>query len=77
MNMQSDKSRLLKVLQETEDWNLIKEVWTLVRAHTGKTYRSDEWHDEVKSDVEEAIEQAEDGQLIPHKEAITKLKKWH
>lgn len=32
---------------------------------------------EIAEMVEEAIEQADAGELIPHKEAISKLKKWH
>jgi hypothetical protein len=76
MNMQAEKIQLMKMLLETEDLTLIRQIRQLIKSHTEKTDIWDKWDDEVRADVEEAIKQADRGELIPHDKAVTLLKKW-
>lgn len=76
MNMQAEKIKLIKLLEKTEDLGLIREIWDLVKAREEKGDRWEEWNEDVKNDVEEAIRQADAGELIPHEKAVTLLKKW-
>lgn len=75
MNIQTEKLQLMKMLLETEDKSLLKQVKALFEARK-PTDIWDEWDDEVRMDVEEAIRQADAGELIPHEKAVTMLKKW-
>jgi len=74
--MQSEKIKLLKLLEQTEDMELIEDMLALLKSRTEKPNRYEEWNEEVRNDVEEAINQADAGEIIPHKKAVTQLKKW-
>lgn len=65
----------MKMLLETEDKSLLAQIKALFEARR-KGDIWDEWDDEVRTDVEEAIRQADAGELIPHKKAVAMLKKW-
>lgn len=73
MNIEAQKLQLMKMLLETEDISLLAQVKDLFEAKK-KADLWDEWDDEVRTDVEEAIAQADAGQLIPHSEAIKLLR---
>lgn len=75
MNIQAEKLQLMKMLLETEDKSLLVQIKALFEARK-KGDIWDEWDDEVRADVEEAIRQADAGELIPHDKAVTMLKKW-
>lgn len=75
MDIQTEKLQLMKMLLETEDKSILKQLKAVFDSRT-KSDIWDEWDDEVRKDVEEAIRQADAGELIPHSKAITMLKKW-
>lgn len=75
MDMETEKLQLIQMLLETEDKSLLAEIKTLFDKHS-KGDIWDEWDDEVRRDVEEAIAELDRGEGIPHEKAIAMLKKW-
>lgn len=75
MNIQAEKLQLMKMLLETEDKSLLAQIKALFEA-SKKGDIWDEWDDEVRADVEEAIAELDRGEGIPHAEVMQEFSKW-
>lgn len=75
MNMQAEKLQLVKMLIETEDKSILKQIKAIFDT-SPKTDLWDEWDDEVRADVEEAIAELERGEGIPHEVVMQEFSKW-
>lgn len=75
MNIQAEKLQLVKMLLETEDKSLLKQIKALFEARKPSDIW-DEWDDEVRADVEEAIAELERGEGIPHEVVMQEFSKW-
>jgi len=76
MDIQAEKLKIIEMLLETTDRDLIKQMRALFdRSHKEVDFW-DEMPDEIKESVERGIRQADAGEGIPHEEAVKKLAKW-
>lgn len=74
MNFHLEKIELAKMLLETEDKSLIKEIKALF-----KTHEKDFWNElpqHVKDGVKKSRKQAKNGLLTPHDDVIKKYAKY-
>jgi len=75
MNMQSEKLRLLRMLIDTEDEDLLKHLHAVFELHKN----GDLWEDlpaEVKVSVQRGLLQSERNEVISHKQVMKKHGKW-
>ena len=74
MNFHVEKIELAKMLLETEDKSLIKEIKVLF-----KTHEKDFWNElpqHVKNGIKKSREQAKNGLVTPHDEVMKKYAKY-
>ena len=74
MNIQTEKLNLVEKLLQTKD----KETLARVRA-VFESSDEDFWEElpvKVQEEIEEAIQQADRGELIPHETVMKKYSKW-
>lgn len=76
MTFPSDKLKLIQELEKSEDWGLILEIQNLIDSRSEKADFWDELDDEVKSRVEEALEDIKTGKTIPSEVQKSKHQKW-
>jgi predicted transcriptional regulator len=73
MAQEERKSKIIAIINETEDDALLAQVEALLAS-------SADWWETLPAVEKEAIErglrQADEGKLIPHEEAIARFKKW-
>ena len=70
------KSNLHKLIDGINDSQTLKAIYTLLsKKDTTDVDFWDELSDEQKAEIEEAIAQADRGELIPHKEVMAEIKK--
>jgi len=68
------RSDVKKYIDEADD-KTVKMVYAMLEAN--RTYDFwDELPDRVKADIDEAIKQADAGELVSHEEVMEKYKKW-
>ena len=77
MDIKAEKLELIKILLETDDWTLIRQLRQLAISHSEKTDMWDEMPDEIRESVERGLHQSEAGEGIPHEQAVKRLVKWH
>ena len=74
MNISAIKIELAKKLLDTTDENLIKHLKAIF------TMQSENWFEElpepVKKSVKRGLQQAKNGETIPHEVVMKKYKKW-
>ncbi|KAB2916195.1 hypothetical protein QQ054_35455 [Oscillatoria amoena NRMC-F 0135] len=75
MDIQTEKLQLMKMLLETEDKSILKQLKAVFDSRT-KSDIWDEWDDEVRKDVEEAIAELDRGEGIPHAVVMQEFSKW-
>ncbi len=75
MDIQTEKLQLMKMRIETEDKSIIKQLKAVFDSRT-KSDIWDEWDDEVRKDVEEAIAELDRGEGIPHEVVMQEFSKW-
>ena len=74
MDIQAEKIRLIEWLAGLNDTKTLSEFISL------KKKKEVDWWDEIsaeeKREIEEGLRQADNGELIPHEEVMSKYKKW-
>jgi hypothetical protein len=75
MNIELEKIKLAQRIFNIESEDLIGKIKDFISNEEVDLW--DTLHDEVKVSLEKSISQADNGELIPHEEAIKKLKRWH
>ncbi len=74
MDIQTEKLRLIEWLAGLNDTKILNEFITL------KKRNEVDWWDgiseEERTEIEEGLAQADRGEVVPHKEAMEKYKKW-
>lgn len=74
MKLQEQKLELAKMVLNTDSEALLKKVRAVFDKAESDFW--DELSDFQKQTVEEAIKQADKGELVSHKEAMKKYRKW-
>lgn len=75
MNIELEKIKLAQQIFTIESEELLVKIREFISHEQVDIW--DELTDEVKASIDKGIAQANSGQLIPHEEAIKKLKRWH
>lgn len=74
MDIQAEKIRLIEWLAGLNDIKILNEFIML------KKVKEEDWWDgispEERAEIEEGIEQADRGEVLPHAEVMAKYKKW-
>ena len=74
MDIQAEKIRLIEWLAGLNDTKTLNEFISL------KKKKEVDWWDEIsvdeKEEIEEGLKQADNDELIPHEEVMSKYKKW-
>lgn len=74
MDIQAEKIRLIEWLAGLNDTKTLSEFISL------KKKKEVDWWDEIsaeeRKEIEEGLRQADNGELIPHEEVMSKYKKW-
>jgi predicted transcriptional regulator len=74
MDIQAEKIRLIEWLAGLNDSETLREFLALKKA------REEDWwdllSDQERQEIYEGLEQADKGELIPHKEIMEKFKQW-
>lgn len=74
MNLQAEKLEIVRMLLNTNDKTLIQEVKTLFKSREADWW--DEMSREQKEIILEGIAQADQGQTVPHEEAVKMFGQW-
>ena len=74
MNLHAEKIELAKMLLETEDKSLIKEIKALFKIREKNFW--DELPHHVKDGIKRSKEQARNGLVTPHEEVMQKYAKY-
>lgn len=74
MKLQEEKLELAKMILNTDSEKLLLKVRAVFEKEESDFW--DELSDYQKQSVEEAIKQADKGELVSHKEAMKKYRKW-
>jgi len=74
MNLQAEKLEIVRMLLNTNDKTLIQEVKTLFKSREADWW--DEMSGEQKEIILEGIAQADQGQTVPHEEAVKMFGQW-
>jgi len=76
MEMQTEKLQIMKMLLETQDKSILKQILAIFEKRALELDLWDELHDEVKADVEESIAELSRGEGISHTVVMKKHEKW-
>ena len=71
------KSELISLIEKIEDNKVLNAIYVLLTKQTGTEKKVDFWDElpeEVRNDIDEAIEEADRGEGIPHKEAMRQIR---
>lgn len=68
------RKQVKKYIDDADD-KTVQMVFAMLEAEQHYDFW-DELPDKIKEDIDEAIKQADSGQLIPHEEVMKKYKKW-
>ncbi|TXK22429.1 hypothetical protein FVR03_23010 [Pontibacter qinzhouensis] len=74
MNLQTEKLEIVRMLLNTNDKGLIQEVKALFKSHEADWW--DEMSGQQKEVILEGLAQADQGQTVPHEEAVKMFGKW-
>jgi hypothetical protein len=74
MNLQAEKLEIVRMLLNTNDEGLIQEVKNLFRSREGDWW--DEMSGEQQATILAGIAQADQGQTVPHEEAVKMFGQW-
>jgi hypothetical protein len=75
MNIELEKIKLAQKIFNIESEDLIERIKVFISKEEVDLW--DTLPDEVKVSLEKSITQADNGELIPHEEAIKRVKRWH
>lgn len=74
MDIQAEKIELVKLLLETEDTALLNDIKALFQSHEKDFWSTLPRH--VKDGIGRGKQQARNGQVVPHEEAMRKYGKY-
>ena len=74
MNIQAQKIELATLVLNTSDKSILKTIRELFSGKSVDLW--DELDEEIQADVNEAIQQLDRGEGIPHEKVMKKYKKW-
>ena len=74
MNIQAQKIELATLVLNTSDKSILKTIQELFSGKSVDLW--DELDEEIQADVNEAIQQLDRGEGIPHEKVMKKYKKW-
>jgi len=74
MKIQEQKLELAKMVLNTDSETLLKKIRAVFDKEESDFW--DELSDYQKQEVEKAIKQADKGEMVSHKEAMKKYRKW-
>ena len=75
MNIELEKIKLAQKIFNIESEDLIERIKVFISKEEEDIW--DTLPEEVKVSLEKSITQADNGELIPHEEAIKRVKRWH
>ncbi len=75
MNIELEKIKLAQKIFNIESEDLIERIKVFISKEEVDLW--DTLPEEVKVSLEKSITQADNGELIPHEEAIKRVKRWH
>ncbi len=75
MNIELEKIKLAQKIFAIDSEEVIGRIKEFISSEVPDIW--DELPDEIKASVERGLAQARKGELIPHSEAIKKVKRWH
>lgn len=74
MDIQAEKLELIRWLADIDEPSIIKRFIAL------KKKQQSDWWDNInadeKSEIEEGLAQADNGEVVPHEEVMAKYQKW-
>ena len=73
------KSDLISLIEEIENETLLKAIYVMITHKPVSSSKVVKWADlpvALKEEIEEGLEQAENGEVIPHEEVMKKYQKW-
>ena len=74
MNIQAEKLDILQAIMSSDDEGLIMDIKAFLSS------RKSDWFDELsenqQKDVLEGLAQADDGEVVPHEDAVKLFGKW-
>ena len=76
MKLETAKLELLQRILSLTDASLIKELSTLLDKKQAESDPWDEYPDDIKAEIEEAIAELDRGEGIPHEVVMKKYQKW-
>lgn len=74
MSLYADKIKLSQIILSIESKTLIKKIKDLI--NTEKPDLWDELHDDIKAEVELAVNELDNGGGIPNEQVMKKYNKW-
>lgn len=75
MNIELEKIKLAQKIFNIESEDLLGKIKDFISKEEVDVW--DTVPNDIKVSIEKSISQADNGELIPHEEAIKKLKRWH
>ncbi len=76
MNIELEKSWLLKKIAEINSENLISKLKAVIKEETEEVDFWDELPDDIKAEAEVAITEIQEGKFTPHEEVMKQYEKW-
>ncbi len=73
------KSELMGLIEEIENETLLKAIYVMITHQHAPTSKIVKWTDlpkALKEEIEEGLEQAENGEVVSHKKVMKKYQKW-
>lgn len=76
MNMHAEKLELIQMLLKTTDQSLLKKVKALFKSYDVDADVWDELHEDIQNEVNEALIELENGDILSNEEVKLKHEKW-
>ena len=73
------KSDLISLIEEIENETLLKAIYVMITHQHAPSSKVLKWTDlpaALKEEIEEGLEQAENGEVVSHEEVMKKYQKW-
>jgi len=70
---------IFKRKEEMENETLLKAIYVMITHQHAPTSKIEKWADlpaALKEEIEEGLEQAENGEIVSHEKVIKKYQKW-
>jgi len=73
------RSELINLIKDIENESLLNAIYVMIThkpVPKGKVLKWEELPDALQKEIEEGLEQAENGEIIDHSEVMKKYQKW-